>query len=480
MSRLMSSDDRAHVTVYQRRLWRRSRNLYMWSRFTHTTSPQTEAQAARKLWPSLNTNAIINVIPSSFAGAGDGSGKGGGDHARLGMVDEVYGNPVLGDTTVKGTGTGQSMRYADAYVHRFRKEAIAQFGKKSMQLLGSWGLDLAKGVGPQLTDWHMRFEASRGIQNAFLRGHSWHILRGTANAGLGVTGRIHKNLYCAGVTADGAFDSNYPTWSGTPATYEAAAAKHVFDVSDGASENQMSASLLRSLEKECMKKRLRKISFGGGKEAYVMILHPDQYHQLLEDSDFVNSLQSWANTDQSKIFTESAEAYYSGFVIFRSGYGQGGGFTVYPHLSTAEGAGSTGLAYEGNTVDNVTNLYFGPVKTITAAPYVEEKEPTNTSNIESDTIAQSALNHLRGGMILGAQAMNGILVERPSLLKEIDDYENKKSVDIDATWGYSRPDFVTYSAFTDDGATITETIDNSENTSSILFITYSPESLIGL
>jgi len=448
----------------------------MWSRFTHTTNPQTEAQAARKMWPSLNANAIINVIPSVFAGAGDGSSKGGGEYARLPMVDEIYGDPVLGDTTVKGTGTGQSMRYADCYVHRFRKEAIAEFGKKSMQLLGSWGLDLAKGVGPQLTDWHMRFEASRGIQEAFLRGHSWHILRATANAGLGVAGRIHKNLYCAGVTADGAFNSNYPTWSGTAATYEAAAAKHVFDVSDGASENQMSASLLRSLEKECMKKRLKKISFGGGKSAYVMILHPDQYHQLLEDTEFVNSLQNWANTDQAKIFTESAEAYYSGFVIFRSGYGQGGGFTIYPFDESE----TTGLASTAMTVANCDKLYFGPVETITPLPYVQEKEPTNTSNIESDTIAQTALRHLRGGMILGAQAMNGILVERPSLLKEIDDYENKKAVDIDATWGYSRPDFITYSTFTDDGTTITETISDSENTSSILFVTYSPESLIGL
>lgn len=479
MGRLMTSTDRAMVIAYQRRIERRARNLYMWSRFTHTTSPQTEAQAARKMWPQLNANAIINVIPSSFAGTGDGSNRGGAEHARLPMVDEVYGNPVLGDTTVKGTGTGQSMRYADAYVHRFRKEAIAEFGKKSMQLLGSWGLDLAKGVGPQLMDWHMRFEASRGIQEAFLRGHSWHILRGTANAGLGVTGRIHKNLYCAGVTSDGTFNSNYPTWSGTASTYEAAAAKHVFAVSAGASEHQMSASLLRSLEKECMKKRIRKVSFGGGKSAYVMILHPDQYHQLLEDSDFVNSLQDWANTDQSKIFTESAEAYYSGFVIFRSGYGQGGGFTIYPHYYSA-GVQEVGLTYEGVTIDNANKLYFGPVETLTVAPFVGEKEPTNTDNIESDTIAQSALRHLRGGMILGAQAMNGILVESPSLLKEIDDYENKKSVDIDATWGYSRPDFINYSTFTDDGSTITETISNSENTSSILFATYSPESLVGL
>jgi len=473
MGRLMTSTDRANVIVYSRRIQERMRNLYLFSRFTHTTSPQTEAQAARKMWPKGNANAIINVIPSAFAGAGDGTSKGGGEHLRIPMEDEVYGNPQLGDHLVKGTGQAAEMRYADVYVHRFRKEKLVQLGKKSMQLLGAWGLELAKKAGPQITDWHMRFEASRGIHHAIIRGQSWHILEPVARDGLGVDGKIHPNLYCAGVTSDGTFDSNYPTWSATPATYEAAAAKHVFAVSGGASEHQMSASLLRSLEKQAMRKRLKKVNFGGV-QAYVMVLHPDQYQQLLEDAEFVNSLQNWARTDQAKIFTESAEAYYSGFVIFRSGYGQGGGSLIYPHYL----ADTTGLAYEGTTIDNADKLYFGPVETITTTPYVGEKEPTKTANIDSDTIAQTALRHLRCGMILGAEALSGVMVERPSISKEMDDYENKKSIAIDATWGYGRPDFNKYSAFTEVDGTVTETISGVENTGSVLFVTYSPDGLL--
>jgi len=442
-----------NIAILARKLLRQKRQKFVISRFAHTTEKQTEVQAARNIWPSMNANALINTIPYP-GGYANKSVKGGGDRHVIPQLRALSGKGVSGDTVVLGTGGENELDYVELFVNQKRWEHQVKVGTMPEIRLGEWAEQMAQQVGPELADLFMRWESWYSIMYALTRGYSEHII-GSGAGEFGIVERHHPNMCFPGLpfgTATGG--KSFCTWSATTATYEQYLARNACRLPEGGSQTQMSAQILRILENSAEEKRMTPFNIGG-QERFLVMVTPDQWHQLLSDPEFRGSLQHWANqaNDQSKVYFSDAQALFSRFAIFKSRFGP---CEVYPHKEDGD---ITTVAALGDA----TKLEYGPLTATATERDLTDVTIFRTLNADEE---ENPNLRLRMGWVFGTQAAMGMECKPMTFKTEEWDYENKKGKALAWVGGHARCDF--YNNMSPASATAVE------NTSSMPFITDSP------
>jgi len=456
------------LDVQERKLWRQARNQMFFRKFTGYTQPSAHETMRGALQPNFPAGKIVQLIDGNrFGWHGGDTRKGGGDHYVIEVMNAITGMGVSGDAQVKGEGTVVTTKQIDFYLNRKRKETIVKLGNMHELRGGAWAIEAAKTRGPELMDWYQRWMSFYGITWSMVRQYSWHVEGNHENGDYNIGGSHHPNFYIAGAETGTNGTGPYPTWSATDATYEQNIARHMLSVANDAPAAAMSFNLLTNLATECNEKRLQPAMLEGG-PGYVMILHNDQWNQLLADPQFLDYVlkTGTSKSEQMDVIKYNRQAICQNFHIYAGNFAA---LEVHPHKGDADW--STAV-----TSANATAIDYGLIDEDleSDAKHRIKLDHTDPDNIRTGFTGSQSGNtmhanqqHWRGGMILGANALIGMQAQKPKFFRDDDDYENKKTMDIDGIESYARVDHV------DSVSSPTEIA----NTSSIFFVTNSRRNL---
>jgi len=310
----------------------------------------------------------------------------GRDNMLIPMLNYLTGEPVYGDTVLKGTGEEMGMRWLRCYVNQVRKAVIQRSGQMSEQRAELYKLyDQAR---PLLADWFSKYE-NMNVFRSIYEGVSQELSTGTAYDGLGLVKRYHPNWYRAA-------SASTLTTVGTAKYFKTAAQ---LDTAAGAIGGfNFSVVHLRLLRTLCMTLKIPQIVTKNGYKFWMLIAHPDQVNSLKSDSAYTGAVRAAYN---SKLLDEPEMQGVVNVVE---------GFAIFEDIA----------GIRGWDIDN--NDLFGT----TLAEALEAD--TTTTNVNA--------------IILGNQAIGKGIAEDLHFTKEIDDHENIKEIGGAMISGYNRADFV--------------------------------------
>lgn len=227
----------------------------------------------------------------------------GMDFMKLPLLKNLTGTPIYGDQQLKGNGESQDLNYLNVYINQ-RRKAVTPPARMANQRVS--GLNLIEQARPQVTDWLAR-NTEHQIVQSFLDGFSPNITTATTSGGLGVTKRLHPAIF--------AVDAGQVTFNNTYATY-AGAVHTATNGWTGTDDQKMSARGLREFNVACNKREIPTMNVGSA-EVRPLLIHPNQWLQLMTDSEFLKVYENGAFTEVKKnpIFTMMS-GLYAGFAIF--------------------------------------------------------------------------------------------------------------------------------------------------------------------
>ena len=227
----------------------------------------------------------------------------GRDNMLIPFLKELNGDPVYGDTVLKGTGEDQVMNWLRCYVNQTRKAVMKRSGQMSEQRQRIYRLyDAAR---PQLSRWYTKFE-NQSIWATFYEGVSPSLSAGTTDDGLGLVKRYHPNWYVS--------DGGVLTAVGTEKSTKTAAQ---LDTADTAADTAMTAAILRSFRTKLMELRIPTMTTKDGHKFWCMVIHPAQWEALQGDTVFQNAQrEAYSGRALDNPELTGAVAYYSGFAIY--------------------------------------------------------------------------------------------------------------------------------------------------------------------
>ena len=452
MGLALTPSHEAVLAAIMARLGDQARAEYFFQAWVGETK-QTQLMAQANELPGNVKGKIITTIDADELFAA-GAQKGGGREIVRYITKALTGQGVSGDAQVSGTGGLQNLLRHNMFINRKRYELITEVGKMNSQLLGKWAIETAKENAPALLDWMKRWESWYGIATAFWLKFSQHII-GSADGEFAQNYHHHPNMYCVGLPEGVGDQFTFATWSATNTTYESALAKNIMGVTRDI--GVITATALRKIKLAARKRRVRPLNVGGIQ--YVVGVHPDQWEDLMLDSEFRDTMQSWGDKakDQSGIYFGHNAAMYDGMLIVEAFNGP---CEVYATDI------SSGLDNVATLPENATRVFYGPLETILATPFVQVKDVTDPSNMVGDASSEPIITRdfrsHRAGILFGEGALACIKKGKENLFFRGDDYDNVKAMCVDFMRAYARPDHY-------DGTLATPT--SVENTSSLPFIT---------
>jgi hypothetical protein len=235
----------------------------------------------------------------------------GRDNMLIPFLSDLSGSPVFGDTTLKGTGEDQSMRWLRAYCNQYRKAVMKKSGSMSEQRQKVFKLmDEAR---PQLARWFTKWE-NQSVFQAFYEGVSPNLSTGTSSDGLGLVRRYHPNWYIN----DGAVLTAVGTEKSTKTNAQLDAAIGMTASADATCDTAMSADILRELRVKCMSLKIPQIETKEGYKYWAIVMHPAQLASLQTDTDYEQAQRfGYMGSGGSKMPQLNGMAgHYAGFCIY--------------------------------------------------------------------------------------------------------------------------------------------------------------------
>lgn len=221
-------------------------------------------------------------------------------HYRRLVQDFVY-----GDSTLKGTGERQRVNYQLLRINQ-RRKAVAPPTRMSAQRVKR--LDLINRAKPQLSR-ILPEHTEVMINSAIYEGFSRNVTAAATVGAYAQTTYQHPNMY--------AIDSGQVTWSATSSTYLTNIHSAVSGLT-GAVDDKFNSTALYGFASEMIKLKIQPVVVGGY-PFWPLLIHVNQWRQLMQDGEFRADLRSAAPRDllQNPIFQGAAPRhYFAGFLIF--------------------------------------------------------------------------------------------------------------------------------------------------------------------
>lgn len=258
-----------------------------------TGKPQKNGQQAI---PAVGGNPI--EVVRSFVDEGR-------DNMLIPFEARLTGNPVFGDTQVKGSGEEQSLRYVRAYINQWRKAAMKFSGRMSNQRVKMY--NFPDRVKPALMRWYAEY-LNAMITQAFYKGASENLTAGTNDDGLGLKVRYHPNMYA--YSATGVF-----TAMGTEFKNKTAA-----EVNTGfgtTADTAIDAAFFRELGVIAQINRWNQIKNENGDSFWLLAVHPYIMAKIQSDTTIVAAQNAAYNAQLMKhpAINGRQMLYYNGFCI---------------------------------------------------------------------------------------------------------------------------------------------------------------------
>lgn len=309
--------------------------------------------------------------------------QAGRDNMLLPMEKRLTGDPVYGDTVLKGTGEDQDLDWLRVYVNQYRKAVTAQSGRMANQRIKIY--NMMKKAKPRLQDWLTQYE-NQEVFRAYYEGVSRNLSIGTAYDGLGLAKRLHPNW----VVNNDSTLAHVGTQNKTKTAAQ-------LDTAAALTLKGMSVTFLEQLNPVMMTQRIPQIVSEAGFPYWAGVISPQQKIALLQETDFQAANRSaWEGL--------KTNAELRGFV------GHFLGFAFFEDL--------IGIRGWDTTNDNL----FGST---TAAAFA----PTTVTG-----------NH--NAIFFGNSSMGkGIAEGETKYTTEIDDHENVKEIGLAVINGYNRADY---------------------------------------
>lgn len=313
---------------------------------------------------------------------------------------------VYGDTPVKNTGEKQKINYQQIRINQRRKavQPPTRMGEQRIKRL-----DLINRAKPQLSR-ILPEHTEVMVNSAIYEGFSRNVTATAANGGYAQTKYYHPNFYT--------IKNGQVTWSATAVTY-ISNIHTAIQAMAGASDDKFNSTALYGMASEMIKLKIQPINLGG-MPFWPLLIHVNQWRQLMQDGEFRADLRSAAPRDVigNPIFQGAAPRhYFAGFLIFVRN-------SVWGISTTASALtfGATNPLVSFDTYDHKVAIAFG-------------------------------MGFLYGGWAFG-----------PHFTTMEDDHENWKEVGITVIDGYSR----------DDSPDSTSSPTEAVNQGSALLASYSP------
>ena len=302
------------------------------ARFAGNVDISSEDNGNKVYTPSGNPIEVLNDFVAQ-----------GRDNMLVPFLKELTGSPVFGDTLLKGTGEDQSLDWLRTYVNQYRKAVMKRSGQMSEQRQKLWKLyDQSK---RQLSRWFSKYE-NQAIFASFYEGVSPNLSTGTNDDGLGLVQRYHPNWY---YTA-----ADVLTTVGTAKTTKTAAN---LDTAVAACDKPMNSTILLQLRTKCMELRIPAMETKVGNPYWCMVVHPQQYENLLMDTNFKNANREAYSTRMLEMpELAGAQAFYAGFAIYEDIIGIRGWDTTDKDMQMDT---ATAMFSPTDVTDNMNALVFG-------------------------------------------------------------------------------------------------------------------------
>ncbi|MBS3741974.1 MAG: DUF4043 family protein [Candidatus Cloacimonetes bacterium] len=351
-----------------------------------------------------------------------GNKRKGRDNMLIPFLKQLDGDPVYGDTVLKGTEEQQEMKWLKCYVNQWRKAVEAKSGAQADQRIKIYKMyEKAK---PQLQQWFSKWENQMVFQT-FYEGASGNLTAAKTADGLGLKKRYHPNWYVNDDASLVAVGDEY---------YSKTAAN--LDTADTNCDTNMTSAILEELRVKCMELRIPQMVTENGDKYWVMIVHPQQANHLRQDSDFQNA-QRYAFMGKGKDAPEltGLMGYYAGFAIFEDIVGVRGWTSADDDIAT-----------EG---------------------WLNIPKPGTTTNLNA--------------IVVGRSAVGKAIATDLHFEEEKDDYNNIEGIGGAVINGYGRADFAAEDDATEDSGGlfeiaaaggVTDAIE-CENQSSLILMTKS-------
>jgi len=314
----------------------------------------------------------------------------GRDNMLIPFLRYLTGEPVHGDTVLKGTGEEMVLWWLMVYLNQTRKAVMKRSGQMSEQRAKLY--KLYEDAKPLLADWFAKYE-NFNVAKALYEGVSWEISRGTNYDGLGVVKRLHPNwYYCSSATAITAVGTEYYTKS-SAAMDTAVSACH-------GGTYELTYAILKALRVKAMKLKIPQIVTKNGYKFWAMLCHPETVSKLKADSSYTAAVRAAYN---GKLYDEPE---LNGVV------GVCEGFAIFEDIILVRGWDADASPYS----------MFG-------STFAEAIEPSTITD-----------NH--NSIIFGNSAVGKAIGEDLHFTEEIDDHENTIELGGAMISGYNRADHV--------------------------------------
>ena len=282
----------ANVAILNEKFKRETWYNTFWSKFAGFVDISQDENGNRKLTPSGKPIEILN----SFIAEGR-------DNMLIPFLMQLTGDPVYGDTVLKGTGEAQSLKWLRVYVNQWRKAVEAKSGSMSDQRLKIYKLyEKAK---PQLIQWFSKWENQMVFQT-FYEGASGNVTAGTDYDGIGLVKRYHPNWYMndgGTLTAVGGTEKTNKTTDN-------------LDDATGDCDTGITTGLLEQLRIKAMELKIPQMMTKNGNPYWVMIIHPKQAKALRADEEYKDALREAYSAAKDTPELMGTIGYYAGFMIF--------------------------------------------------------------------------------------------------------------------------------------------------------------------
>jgi hypothetical protein len=355
-------------------------------------------------------------------------GHKGGIYMDVPIRYPLVAQPTFGSKKLLGSEEKRKVANKKVAINQVRHAVQIQDNKMSRQVLQNpvMRLDLMKRGSADLTDWFSRYLAVQPYY-ALLSGYSDNLT--DTSYGVNMTEKSHPNFYLA--------DAGQVTFNATPATYETnvATAVDVLGNKGAIPDTAFSTEIIRNMVYSARKHRIQPLKVGGN-EYFLIFIHGAQARQLQNDEAWMNAQYDAAEKGKdNQIFTGKIE----------------------------------GRAYEGALFiidDTIPSVYT------TNYPSTEAPSKSYTYYGLSTYMANPrSVGNMKAAILCGAGAITAGYASPLAFSSEQDDYEQFLGDAADMIVGFERADIM------DDDGYFGTAGAFLENNSSLVCVTYSPDTL---
>lgn len=369
--------------------------------------------------------------------------------------NRLTGRPVYGDKVLRGTEESGKIVYRTVKVNLTRK-AYMKPSLMSAQITLPYLENLMMEAADYLTEWWNDYHPGNFI-TALTAGASLDMLNLATAGGRAVDIVSHPNFYILG-------GSKVSYGAGRPGTeaYEGAVETAV-NACSSQTTNAVTVRRIAGLVLEAQRLRIKPIMMKAGFRRFAVWLSDAQWIQLQQDADFKELYRRLPNELSNHPLATGAVADISGAIIYVDQH--------LPHVATAAAGEATYTAVPGTGKDR---CWYWPQPT--AAEYAAGYKVGN--QIERRTILPRKIGFLIGQSALsigvGVPVSGGKKFPTMGFVEEYEDYGAISGIGVQTVQSVFRAD-----VYDQDGMVAGLTAgDFYENTSSLVFCSYSPDDLL--